>query len=621
MGKIPLWESTKSYNHSKDCENQDAPLCGNKSCSKQRPIEAKGQQYNDVVTLVDSLNKQEPSNCLLKPPVQELLVVGAGPHALTLLLRLLEPDPDLLTDKVRHARAINTKKMRPMREVHRHIKDIAQGPSVTLKPRKRKGRSKKKLATLPPPLTLDMILHKSTVIDLSGSCWLGSWKAKFDAIDISQLRSLMNAHCDPFDHRSLEYFAEAKGRGNELITLKDLAQNDKLFTGPYQVPSTSLFHDFHDALSQAYGIKDIVQQGAVRSIIPLKDGDSDEGIFEVEVSNHEGIARSIRTKRCVFCMGPRFNDCEHSWETYLREEEGDNYDNISKRILRSDGIVRWLSDHKNEASQEKKFRILIVGGGITSAQLAIRAINSHWCKSVIFIQRSQSLLRHFDVTNEWMGPKRGKILDQFYSMDMIDRAALLKSARKGGSLPPELHKEIKMIEKKNRNFICKEGVEISHVDWDAMNEEFHVSLDDELSQMMPIQVDYIWLATGCSNVITKYPVLEKLHEILPIDVVNGLPVLSEDLSWGGIKEDGIDDEECNHKHCLEAKKNAKEKIEECKWKQNARKRIWCMGSLAGLQLGADALNIVGARHGAVKVAKSIRADMMTDFNTNQPTEP
>lgn len=616
MGKS-LWESTNQYNHSKDCEDQDAPICGNESCSNRRSNAWKGQDCNDVVALVDSPNIQEPKKSSLKPPVQELLVVGAGPHALTLLLRLLEPDPDLLTDKARHDRAQNTKRLRPIREVYRHIKDIAQGPSVILKPKKKKCRSKKKLATSPPPLTLDLVLHKSTVIDSSGSCWLGSWKKKFDAIDIYQLRSLMNAHCDPFDHRSLEYFAEANGRGNELITLNDLTQNDKLFQGPYQVPSTSLFHDFHDALSQAYGIKDIVQQATVDSIIPFQDGDSDESIFEVEIRDHKGITKKLQTKRCVFCMGPKFNNCEHPWETELREEEGENYDIVSKKILRSDDIVRWLSDEKIEAPKEKKIRILIVGGGITSAQLAIRSIKANWCKSVMFIQRSQSLLRHFDVTNEWMGPKRGKVLDEFYSMDMVDRAHLLKSARKGGSLPPELHKEMKVLEKKNKNFVCKEGVEISHVDWDAMNEEFLISLDGDLSEMMPVQVDYIWLATGCSNIISKYPVLEELRQILPIDVVNGLPVLSADLSWSGIKEDI---EECKHKRCSKAKKCGKEKIVECKWKQCARKRIWCMGSLAGLQLGADALNIVGARHGAVKVAKSIRADMMADFDATQSTK-
>jgi hypothetical protein len=74
-----------------------------------------------------------------------------------------------------------------------------------------------------------------------------------------------------------------------------------------------------------------------------------------------------------------------------------------------------------------------------------------------------------------------------------------------------------------------------------------------------------------------------------VDTVNGLPVLNKHLSWRCPV-----DKEAN----------------EPQWKKEARKRFWCMGSLAGLELGPDALNLIGARHGAVRVAKDIRYDMM-----------
>jgi hypothetical protein len=44
--------------------------------------------------------------------VKELLIIGAGPHALTLLLRLLEPEPDFLTEKERSRRDHHTKNIR-----------------------------------------------------------------------------------------------------------------------------------------------------------------------------------------------------------------------------------------------------------------------------------------------------------------------------------------------------------------------------------------------------------------------------------------------------------------------------------------------------------------------------
>ena len=149
---------------------------------------------------------------------------------------------------------------------------------------------------------------------------------------------------------------------------------------------------------------------------------------------------------------------------------GQDYDSVSKRIFRPDDIVQWLlrvnafEKEKGPTSDRAKRRILIVGGGITSAQLALRAARASWSEQVIFIQRSENLIRHFDVQNEWMGPRRGKVFDDFYSMDMNGRAEALKSARKGGSMPPELVEDVQMQDNKNPKLICKEGVEISHVD-------------------------------------------------------------------------------------------------------------------------------------------------------------
>ena len=581
--------------HDPSCENQDAPICGNVTCSRRSNIkEEKKLKINK--TLSSSTSKIGEDSNLRKTDessVKELVIVGAGPHALTLLLRLLEPDPDFLTDKVRHLQAESPKLQRPFRDVYRHIKDIARGPNATLKPKKKRGSNKKhsenptigknKESLVPPPLTLHTVLNSVQVVDSNGD-WLACWKNNFEAIGISKLRSLMNAHADPYDHRSLEYYAEAYGRGEELITLPHLTQRDAKFKGPYQVPSTKLFHDFHDALVKSYGIRGIVQKGKVLSITPMMDSSSNnENIFEVRICQGEEI-RTVRTRRCVCALGPSFSDQQFFWEKDLENKHQENYTHISKKILRSDKIVQWLlnNERNKKVCKGSGNRFLIVGGGITSSQLIFRLLKCSTCTSVIFIQRSGSLSRHFDVKNEWMGPHRGKILDEFFSKNMEERSMILKEARKGGSLPPELLETLRREERKNPNLNCKESVEIDQIDWD--NEEFQVIFNDGSTA----EVDYIWLATGCENVIEKFSVLNNLRKVLPIKVVNGLPVLSEDLSWASTSNDNVN---------------------ENKWKFLARKRLWCMGSIAGLQLGADALNIVGARHGAVKIAKAIRDDM------------
>ncbi len=211
-------------------------------------------------------------------------------------------------------------------------------------------------------------------------------------------------------------------------------------------------------------------------------------------------------------------------------------------------------------------------------------------------------------------PNRGKLLDNFFALDMKSRAMLLRDARRGGSIPPEILKTLRQKEESNPSRLeCREEVQIDSVEWiggiGRVGGEFHVTFDDGSGG----EYDMIWLATGSRNHVDRYPALDVLRETLPIETINGLPVLAPDLSWSSQNDNEdqnknvvVDEtgEEINGIDELEP-----EPEPEPKWKQIARKRIWCMGALSALQLGPDALNIIGARHGAVKVASAIRADM------------
>jgi len=189
--------------------------------------------------------------------------------------------------------------------------------------------------------------------------------------------------------------------------------------------------------------------------------------------------------------------------------------------------------------------------------------------------------RHFDIDNMWMGPKRGKLQEDFWSLDMQERAQRLKEARGGGTIPPETIQEL--LRCRSTQLQVKEEVEILEVHW--TDGRFHISLDDG-SECEPY--DMIWLATGAQNHIDHYSALSHLRRILPVSVTNGLPVLNTDLSWRAPVGEETTDEPI--------------------WKQVARERIWCMGALAALELGPDALNLIGARHGSVRVAEAIRRD-------------
>ena len=125
----------------------------------------------------------------------------------------------------------------------------------------------------------------------------------------------------------------------------------------------------------------------------------------------------------------------------------------------------------------------------------------------------------------------------------------------------------------------KEEVEILEVN--RAGGRLNVTLVDGSEEVC----DMIWLAIGAENHIDYYSALSNLRETLPVSVVNGLPALNKDLTWRA--PEGVESDEPE-------------------WKKLARERFWCMGALAGLELGPDALNLVGARHGSVKVAESVR---------------
>ena len=73
------------------------------------------------------------------------MIIGGGPHALALVLRLLEPDADLLSDKERHVMADYQKsRYRPYAHVRRHIENLMKEPSAVYKKNKKNKKKKTK---------------------------------------------------------------------------------------------------------------------------------------------------------------------------------------------------------------------------------------------------------------------------------------------------------------------------------------------------------------------------------------------------------------------------------------------------------------------------------------------
>ena len=593
--------------------------------SRRRVRLGQGQSFCEDLTApiceCCSLYDNEDGSKLGKQPdghsdevLKELVVIGSGPHAMALILRLLQPDADLMSEKERNLKADHhSKKLRPIHEVRRYARELSKGPSAILKKRKQKVVYSK---DVPPPIDLVrlrksvLIVDKSTPKSNRESGWLSHWNNNFEAIEIPYLRSPTTAHLDPFDVRSLDYYADVNSRNDDLISLKYLKQHDREFHGPYQAPSTSLFRDFHHVLGKAYGINDMVHSSMEVDSIIAKSGSErldQEPYFEIHVkSATDKIDDSekdtkletfvtVKAKRVVCALGPMFRTGTEFWEESLP--------NICKnRILHCHEIVPWILHRKDEVKpsegkEDPSISVLIVGGGITSTHLSLLAGRAPWCKSVALIHRSRIKERQFDIDNKWMGPLRGRLLDEFWSLDSLSKVEFLKEARRGGSIPPELvEKMLQATNTSNGRMQVKQEVQISDVTWNG--EQFCVQLDDGTSESY---FDMIWLATGADNDIALYQPLQQLTKDLPIDVAGGLPVLDSDLSWKRPSRDDDHDDDAV----------------EAPWKSILRRRIHVMGCLAGLQLGPDALNLVGARHGAVRVAKALRLSMWENQQLEQ----
>lgn len=598
-------DTASGVNDGLGCQTPTAPLCV--CCT---PSDSTSKTFTSALERQLGILGTEKDPPVPSNDIKELIVLGAGPHALALALRLLEPDADLLSDKERHLCADYVQRMRPLSQVRKHIQDLPRGPKAVLKKRvskkKREGKMENKMATNhttdnPPPISLNFFRDHCAVIDANGSKgWMAVWKEKLAALQIEQLRSPISAHCDPYDHRSLEFYAEMKNRNNELVGLDHMPKKNSRwdFHGPYNAPSTSLFNDFHDRLAESYGIKDMVKEGKVVDVqlhAPSATNEKDP-IFHLSVKDVTGAVTILRTRRLVCALGPavpqNLTEQALSWETPLRTRLVELKVRYCDHILRGDQILDWLSKRENVAIQQKvqsslqNKRILIVGGGVTSAHLALVAA-SRGDSSVTFIQRSPIKERQFDIDSLWMGPARGKLQEEFQALSPKGRMKMIRNARGGGSIPPEviklLNEEATCTEmrKSGQKFTMKDCVEV---------EDVQLLTDGSLAAFLNDgtcwQGDMIWLATGFVNQIENHAFLHTLSLSLPIQTEAGLPVLNSDLSWGTEDNDS----------------------ERVPWKEVARNRCWVMGAMASLELGPDALNLMGARQGAVRVARAIRSD-------------
>lgn len=488
----------------------------------------------------------------------DLVVVGAGPHALSLICHILESSPfDILSDSD-HSR------------LHHLNKNANNHP----------------LYSCCPSLDINACRKRIQVIDGEGT-WMQKWNNSFHAYEIKHLRSPIFFHPDPFDPNALRSFAETENRLCELHDIThivdeckkcnkkgkkgngNLKENDR---NQFYTPSQSLFSDFCNSLVDRYFLSDLVIQGWVQDILPVEK-DSKSTIFKIRykksiVSYGENaccsktvekvILKEVYAKTVVCALG---NANIPQFPAFVMNLPDKTYP--SSRLVHSTELASRIKvPIPRDLIVKTNLKLLVIGGGLTSAQLVHLGMEKGF-KDIILATRSKIKTKPFDVPIEWVGRNSTRMHYDFWQQDPVNRQKLLRQAKAGGSITPHYTTLLRDLEKA-KILQIREGCTVSSATWSSNRWNVSFSKDPNIVEYF----DMIWLGTGCVMDITRELCMASVLEHSPTRIIAGLPLLDDDLKWPDLN-------------------------------------LYIMSGYSGLSIGPSASNLFGGRVGAQKISRKI----------------
>ena len=318
--------------------------------------------------------------------------------------------------------------------------------------------------------------------------WLTQWHKQFAAQEIRHLRSPAVHHpdCNPGSLRTF-----ASHRVDELYD-------------PFSRPGTKLFRDFCETVIDRWHLRDQVTQAKVVGLSPLQRG------FRLTLAD----GQTVSARRVVIATGAakaKVPDWAEQVSDYPPE-----------RLCHEQAVsLPSLPSLSGET-------VLIVGGGLSSAHLAMGALTRG--AKVLVMGRRTFQEKIFDAEPGWLGPKYLKGFNA--ETDWEKRWQMIQQARDGGSFTPEMLTRLRKFSRDGRVFLY-EQCQVTRAVW--QEEHWQVQCDNQTVHdcFAHQSIDRIWLATGTGSDITAHPLLQEVMAQYPIDVVNGLPVLDQYLRWPG----------------------------------------------------------------------------------------
>ncbi|GAA5888844.1 hypothetical protein JCM6882_002874 [Rhodosporidiobolus microsporus] len=562
-----------------------------------------------------------------------LIVVGAGPHALALAARLSEPRPAALYTDLEHARLSWLQREQRQsaavggdRRKHKDRRAAVKGHWTA-----RRLVEPESTTLAPPSPSLDpSVTSRSpiSVLDSTSDRWMGRWDGYFEGLRIPHLRSPMLFHPSPADADALVAYARRMDRESELEPVKGVVGKEfskyqrKKNPGrvgravtvnersreDYFRPSTPLFRSFIRAdLIDRYSVAPLVTHTTVTSLaycdIHVRGRGVEKG-FVVESTLPDGTTEVRGARAAVMAIGPssRPNVPPVLKEAMppKREETMDGHEEAggasmpwSKEEICGEawchssafglkGCRPMDGPLGDKIRRGEQTRVVIVGGGLTSAQI-VDSLLASGVSHVTLLSRSHIKTKHFDFDLEWVSKYNNLTKAQFWQeTDRLARWDMIQKARNGGSVNPQflriLQKHVKFgrLDLRTLTEVKKARFEEDKGKWSfevvtRMDDKAAAKMDPALGKSTETTstiegVDYLVSSTGSRIDLSGVGFVQPLLKSHPVELVNGFPILTADLQW------------------------------------NEEVPFFVMGAYSMLELGPDALNLSGTRAGAERIA-------------------
>jgi len=387
---------------------------------------------------------------------------------------------------------------------------------------------------------LSHALTRQTGIDRAGvrvldpfSEPLHYWRQYTGTIGMRFLRSPSSHNMD-VDFRALRRWARTRSDGDPSE-----------FIEPYARPSLELFDKHTDFVIRENGLQMLRLKGRAMAI-DIKPG----GV--VVTFENDGTRERISARNVLIAIGRSEQLNVPSWAEIL-----------AKRGAPISHI--FGGSHAGAAGQFRRGEIVVVGGGITSAQFAL-AMHRKTNRQIVLVSRHESRIRMFDSNPCFIGPK---CLSAFRTQpDYSSRRELIVRHRYPGSMPPYVAEELSDAVRTGAiRRIAGEltGAELTDGCIRMAIREFSPSAKKTI-----VESERVYLATGFRTERPGGRLIDDSISRFKLPIATcGFPIVDANLRWAP--------------------------------------GVYVAGPLAELELGPASLNIIGAHNAAKLLAPVLRA--------------